>query len=289
MPEISRYILSCFSYRYQLYSPLTLQASAVFLDLMTKCAILFTLQWRHNGHDSVSYHQPYDCLLNRLFGRRSKKTSKLRVTGLCAGNSPGTGEVPALMASYAANVSIWWRHHEPSCYRDDLIFGGSHVRRCCWARLDRVLPGGLMPLSTALGQHTQRKIFIHDDVIKWRHFPRYWPFVRGTHRPSVNSPHKNQWRVALMFPLICAWTNGCANNREAGDLRHHCAHYDVTVMNLVIFSSYEMTFVSSKSGLCHALVIITLYMTLRYKMPCYKGVQIYPDVHILGEISIFSV
>ena len=50
------------------------------------------LQWRRNGRDSVSKHQPYDCLLNRLFRRRSKKTSKLRVTGLCAGNSPGTGE-----------------------------------------------------------------------------------------------------------------------------------------------------------------------------------------------------
>ena len=73
---------------------------------------LITLQWRHNGRDSVSNHQPHDCLLNRLFRRRSKKTSKLRVTGLCAGNSPGTGEFLAQMASYTENVSIWWRHHE---------------------------------------------------------------------------------------------------------------------------------------------------------------------------------
>ena len=69
------------------------------------------LQWRHNGHNSVPNHQPYDCLLNRLFRRRSKNTSKLRATGLCAGNSPGTGEFPAQMASYTENVSIWWRHH----------------------------------------------------------------------------------------------------------------------------------------------------------------------------------
>ena len=68
-------------------------------------------QWRHNEHDSVSNHQPHDCLLKRLFGRRSKITSKLRVTGLCVGNSPGTGEFPAQMASNAENVSIWWRHH----------------------------------------------------------------------------------------------------------------------------------------------------------------------------------
>ena len=73
--------------------------------------LIAPLQCRHNGHDSVSNHQPHDCLLNRLFRRRSKKTSKLCVTGLCAGNSPGTGEFPAQMASHAEYVSIWWRHH----------------------------------------------------------------------------------------------------------------------------------------------------------------------------------
>ena len=73
---------------------------------------IVTLLWRHNGRGSVSNHQPHDCLLNRLFRRGSKKTSKLRVTGLCAGNSPGTGEFPAQMASNAENISIWWRHHE---------------------------------------------------------------------------------------------------------------------------------------------------------------------------------
>ena len=72
---------------------------------------LSSLRWRHNELDGVSDHQPHDCLLNRLFGRRSKKTSKLRVTGLCAGNSPGTGEFSAQMASNAENVSIWWRRH----------------------------------------------------------------------------------------------------------------------------------------------------------------------------------
>ena len=71
-----------------------------------------SLQWRHNGHESVSNHQPHNCLLNRLFRRRSKKTLKLRVTGLCVGSSPGTGEFPAQMASNAENVSIWGRHHD---------------------------------------------------------------------------------------------------------------------------------------------------------------------------------
>ena len=69
------------------------------------------LQWRHNGRGSVSNHQPHDCLLNRLIRRRSKKKSKPRVTGLCAGSSSVTGEFPAQSASNAENVSIWWRHH----------------------------------------------------------------------------------------------------------------------------------------------------------------------------------
>ena len=70
------------------------------------------LHWRPNGRNSVSNHQPHDCLFNRLFRRRSKEASKLRVTGLCAVNSPGTGEFRAQMASNAVNVSIWWRHHD---------------------------------------------------------------------------------------------------------------------------------------------------------------------------------
>ena len=70
-----------------------------------------SLQWRHIGRDGVSNHQPHHCLLNRLFRRRSNKTSKLHVTGLCAGNSPVIGELPAQMASDAENVSIWLRYH----------------------------------------------------------------------------------------------------------------------------------------------------------------------------------
>ena len=77
---------------------------------------------------------------------------------------------------------------------------------------------------------------IHDDVIKWKNVPRYWPFVRGIHRSPVKSPHKGQWRGALMFPLICFWINGWVNNREAGDSRRYRSHYDVTVMILTCLS-----------------------------------------------------
>ena len=73
-------------------------------------------------------------------------------------------------------------------------------------------------------------VSVHDDVIRWKHFPRHWPFVRGIHRSPVKSPHKSQWRGALVFSLICVWTNGWVNNRDAGDLRSYRAHYDITVM-----------------------------------------------------------
>ena len=71
--------------------------------------------------------------------------------------------------------------------------------------------------------------FIHDDVIKWIYFPRYCPFVWGNHRSPVNSPHKSQWRRALMF-FFCSWIYDWVNNHEAGDLRCRCANYDVTIM-----------------------------------------------------------
>ena len=70
-----------------------------------------SLQWRHNGRGGVSNHQPHHCLLDRLFKEQIKEISKLRVTGLCAGTSPVTGEFPAQMASNGENGSIWWRHH----------------------------------------------------------------------------------------------------------------------------------------------------------------------------------
>ena len=90
----------------------------------------------------------------------------------------------------------------------------------------------------------------HDDVIKRKHFPRYWPFVRGIHRSPVNSPHKGQWRGALMFSLTCLWINGWVNNREAGDLRRHLAHYDVIVMQ------------TSLALLCFAVVCCSLLLLM---------------------------
>ena len=89
-----------------------------------------------------------------------------------------------------------------------------------------------------------------NDVIKWKHFLRYWPFVRGIHRSPVNSQHKGQWRGAFMFSLICAWINGWVNNGEAGDLRCHRAHYDDTVMK----ASVDVHHIQSYDSVCRVCV-----------------------------------
>ena len=95
----------------------------------------------------------------------------------------------------------------------------------------------------------------HDDVIKWKNILRYLTFVRGIHRWPVNTPHKGQWLGALMVSFICAWLNGSVNNREAGDLRRHRAHYDVTVM------------VCDKCGCIYIYVSIAMYFLVNALIP----------------------
>ena len=111
----------------------------------------------------------------------------------------------------------------------------------------------------------------HDDVIKWKCFPRYWPFVWGIHRSPVNSPHKGQWRGALMFSLICVWINGWVNNREAGDLRCYHTHYDVIVMwRIQIGLWYHKTLLSWVDFCTHTTShLCLLWISLVLKMPCH--------------------
>ena len=112
------YICNCYSQRHGL-----IHVSGSQQWDMRPSDFLCSLEWRHNGRDCVSKHQPHDCLLNRLF-----RPSKLRVTGICVGNSPVTGEFPA-RASNAENVSIWWRHH---VYPISLSWIGTYeFRECC--------------------------------------------------------------------------------------------------------------------------------------------------------------
>ena len=79
--------------------------------------VIHWLQWRHDGRGGISNDQTHHCWLSRLFRSRWKKTSKLCVTGLCDGNSPVTGDLPAQRASKAKNVFIWWRHHGIHAFR----------------------------------------------------------------------------------------------------------------------------------------------------------------------------
>ena len=91
---------------------------------------------------------------------------------------------------------------------------------------------------------------LHLDIFNedtwWRHHMEAFSALMTLHRSPVNSPHKGQWREALIFSLIDAWTNGWVNNRDAGGLRRHCGHYDVTVMvgqypvNVLVTHNFEL-------------------------------------------------
>ena len=131
---------------------------------------------------------------------------------------------------------------------------------------------------------------LHDDVIRWKHFPRYWPFVRGIHRSPVNSLHKGQWRGTLMFSLICACTNSWTNNGDAGDMRRHRAHCDVIVttkvyssnINLCAFNLlihfWEHFLSSDKSG--HKL-IENLHAMWRMIMSCHETYDYFLSISML--------
>ena len=120
-PNIIQAIADCFQQKHILHKSMFISMVRYSYGYQYSNSLL----WRHNRRDGVSNHQLNDCLLNRSFGRRSKKTSKIRVTGLCAGKSPVTGEFPAQMASNAENVSIWWRHHVSKFFIVRPLSGGS--------------------------------------------------------------------------------------------------------------------------------------------------------------------
>ena len=122
-------------------------------------------------------------------------------------------------------------HHRPfenyllTCYSNDTLDKTMLV----WP-LENTLPHKNTWLVPYHALQKRKASSCHDDVIKWKDFPRNWPFVWGIHRFPVNSPHKGQCRGALMLSFICVWINGWVNNRGAGDSRRYRSHYDVTVM-----------------------------------------------------------
>ena len=106
-----------------------------------------------------------------------------------------------------------------------LALGQSYQPRCYWCDSEEY-----DCKQICLNDNDISHCWIHDDVIKWKHVRRYWPSVRGIHRTPMDYPHKDQWREALIFSLMCGWTNGWANNRDASDLRSHVAYGDVIIM-----------------------------------------------------------
>ena len=128
--------------------------------------------------------------------------------------------------------------------------------------------GWILNTSSVCNNSGQMTLLLntHDDVIKWKHFPRYWPFVRGIHQSPVHSPDKGQWRGALMFSLISTWINGWVNNREAGDLRRHRAHYYVIVMNNVINQrkTLRLNLESGAAGHTQAIYFTSKWLEMNY-------------------------
>ena len=134
----------------------------------------------------------------------------------------------------------------------------------------------------------------HDDVIKWKHFPRNWPIVRRIHRRI----HKGQWRGALMFSLICTWINSWVNNPEAGDLRRHRAHCDVSVMSSEcwqrVWYNYGWLYTENTLDCVHTLFAMTMHnisyfyttrMTVKKTiLLCYALVMALPSImqYVMG-------
>ena len=151
------------------------------------------LQWRHNELAGVSNHQPHDCLFDRLFTRRSKKTSKLRVTGLCVGNSPVTAEFPAQRASKAENVSICWRHHGFVV----LYF----VVDMVWYMLNERLMGacGLLPIFIRVNSLTPGQYY---DEITWRIWEDRSFSNRSKTHQSTNWVHIFLWCIVRYHSIV---------------------------------------------------------------------------------------
>ena len=120
------------------------------------------------------------------------------------------------------NMSAWLNPMEAvSILMTPFMWSSYHIKKKTWT---------ICTILSCMFYDRLGISFSHDDIIKWKHFPYNWPFVRGINWSPVNSSHKGQWRRALVFSLIYAWANRWANNGDTIDLRCHSTHYDISVM-----------------------------------------------------------
>ena len=170
--------------------------------ILMKLIILST-----NSSQVVPYRIHASCENSSWWRHQMETFSAL--LAICAGNSPVPGEVPA----------------QRPVTRSFGVFLDLRLNKR-WSK--QSWGWWFETLSCPFWRHCNVEII----SIKWKYFPRYWPFVRGIHRSPVDFPHKGLWRESWMFSLIYAWTNGCAKTHDASDLRRRRAHYDATVMKL---------------------------------------------------------
>ena len=142
-----------------------------------------------------------------------------------------------------------------------------------WGRKAKPFERAISLIHNCMRLHWSVIAPFHNDVIKWKHFPRYWPFVWEIHRWLVNSPHKGQLRGALMFLWYVSWINSWVNTREAGDLRRHRGHYDVIVMRSIPTSCQmpsSILFILSTYSYAWCLVIWrTGHRTFSFRLDLY--------------------
>ena len=155
--------------------------------------------------------------------------------------------------SHDSSAVVWCAILWPDCISTFLVTSAPFRRSRIWAhKLFAKWSSADNTIKTTVDiqRAFDQMAACHDDVIKWKYFPRYWPFVREIHRSPVNFPHNGQWHGALMFTLICARKNGWINNGEAGDLRRYLAHYDVIVMLSPQITTHKIFKSSRPSDTC---------------------------------------
>ena len=184
-----------------------------------------SLEWRYNGHDSVSNHQPHDCLLNHLFRRRSTKTSKLRVTGLCAGNSPETGAFPTHIWPVTRkmipfdDVIMRWMHPWRTVYEGILTCctGCFHFTMTSWHAFSIYGPLGekssghrwFPPQRTVMRsfdvQTMEMAMIWHAITLMWRHCNGFFSIV--SRKTSALIKLRNRWAIWQASFYMCTSPN----------------------------------------------------------------------------------